>query len=92
MVDSVPSPLDGQKEIAMLWFLVVGVIAGFLAGKIMRGKGFGIIGDLVVGIIGAMLGGWLFGLLGISAGGLIGSIITATVGAVLLVVIVRAIF
>jgi len=45
----------------MLWFLVVGVIAGFLAGKIMRGKGFGILGDLIVGIIGAMLGGWLFG-------------------------------
>src|SRR5580658_1491972 len=81
-----------KKEIAMLWFLVVGVIAGFLAGKIMRGKGFGIIGDLVVGIIGAMLGGWVFGLLGIHSGGLIGSIITATVGAVLLVAIVRAIF
>jgi uncharacterized membrane protein YeaQ/YmgE (transglycosylase-associated protein family) len=92
MVDSLRRPLDGRKEIVMLWFLVVGIVAGFLAGKIMRGKGFGILGDLVVGIIGAMLGGWLFGVLGIHAGGLIGSIITATVGAVLLVVLVRAIF
>jgi uncharacterized membrane protein YeaQ/YmgE (transglycosylase-associated protein family) len=76
----------------MIYFLVVGIVAGFLAGKIMRGKGFGILGDLVVGVIGGMLGGWLFGLLGIHAGGMLGSIITAVVGAVVLVCLVRAIF
>ncbi len=76
----------------MIYFLVVGIVAGFLAGKIMRGKGFGIIGDLVVGVIGGMLGGWLFGLFGIHSGGLIGSIVTATIGAVVLVCLVRAIF
>ncbi|HEX9161033.1 MAG TPA: GlsB/YeaQ/YmgE family stress response membrane protein, partial [Thermoanaerobaculia bacterium] len=65
---------------SLLWFLLIGLIAGWLAGQVMRGGGYGIIGDMIVGVIGAFLGGWLFGLLGISAGGLIGSIITAFVG------------
>lgn len=63
-------------------------MAGFFAGKIMRGGGFGIIVNLIVGIIGAVLGGWVFGLLGISAGGIIGSLVTATVGAIILLWIV----
>jgi uncharacterized membrane protein YeaQ/YmgE (transglycosylase-associated protein family) len=76
---------------ALIWFLLIGLIAGWLAGKVVRGGGYGVIGDMVVGVIGALLGGWLFGLLGISAGGLIGSIITAFVGAVVLILILRAI-
>ena len=61
-----------------IWFLLVGLVAGWLAGKVMRGAGYGLIGDLVVGVLGALLGGWLFGKLGIAiGGGLLGAIITA---------------
>ncbi len=72
-----------------IWFLLIGLAAGWLAGQIMKGGGFGLIGDLIVGVIGALLGGFLFGLLGISAGGLIGSLITATVGAIVLIALLR---
>ncbi len=75
----------------LLWFLLVGLIAGWLAGKLTRGAGFGVIGDIVVGIIGAVVGGFLFRLIGLHAGGTIGSIVVATVGAVVLVLVVRAI-
>lgn len=76
-------------DMGLLWFLVIGALAGFLAGKMMRGGGFGLVGNLVVGIVGAVLGGFLFGVLGISAGGgLIGSLITSTVGAVALLFLV----
>ena len=75
----------------LIWFLLIGLIAGWLAGKVMRGGGFGVVGDMIVGVIGALLGGWLFGVLGISAGGLIGSIIVAFVGAVILLFVLRAI-
>ena len=67
-----------------LWFLIIGALAGWLAGRIMKGSGFGLLGNLIVGIIGGVLGGFLFGLLGISGSGLIGSFVTATVGAVFL--------
>lgn len=73
----------------LIWFLVIGLAAGFLAGKIMRGKGYGLLGDLVIGVIGAFLGGWIFGLLHISAGGLIGLLVTAFVGAVVLIWLLR---
>lgn len=76
----------------LIWFLVVGVVAGWLAGKLVKGGGFGLLGDLVVGIIGAFVGGFLFSSLGVSAGGgLIGSIVVATLGAVVLLVAVRLI-
>ena len=59
-----------QSEIIpFLWFLLIGLAAGWLAGQILKGGGFGLWGDLIVGVIGALLGGFLFGLLGISAGG-----------------------
>lgn len=73
---------------SFLWFLLIGLAAGFIAGQIMRGSGFGILGNLVVGVVGAMLGGLLFGLLGLSAYGLLGQLVTATVGAVVLLWIV----
>jgi len=76
----------------ILWFLIVGLIAGWLAGLLVKGGGFGLVGDLVVGVIGAFLGGFLFSSLGISAGGgLIGSIVVATIGAVVLLFLVRLI-
>jgi len=76
----------------MLYWIVVGLIAGWLAGLVMKGGGYGIIVDIVLGILGGFLGGWIFGKLGISmGGGLIGGIITAFVGAVILVWITRLI-
>ncbi len=77
---------------SLLWFLIVGVVAGWLAGKLVRGGGFGLVGDLAVGVVGAFIGGFLFNALGASAGGgLIGSIVVATIGAVVLLVVVRLI-
>jgi uncharacterized membrane protein YeaQ/YmgE (transglycosylase-associated protein family) len=74
----------------LIWFLLIGLIAGWLASMVMK-SGHGILFYLIVGVIGALLGGWLFGLLGIGAGGFIGSLITAFVGAVLLILLLRAI-
>jgi uncharacterized membrane protein YeaQ/YmgE (transglycosylase-associated protein family) len=64
--------------------IVIGLIAGWLGGKIMRGGGFGLIGNLIVGVVGAVVGGLTFGLIGLKAVGFIGSLVTATVGAVIL--------
>ena len=75
----------------LLWFLLIGIAAGWLAGQLMRGGGYGLIGDLVIGVIGSFLGGWVLGALGIFTSGLIGSLVTATIGAVLLVFLVRLI-
>jgi uncharacterized membrane protein YeaQ/YmgE (transglycosylase-associated protein family) len=75
-----------------IWFILIGLIAGWLAGQVMKGGGYGVIGDIIVGILGALLGGWLFGVLGIGAGGgLIGSLIVAFIGACILIFLVRLI-
>src|SRR5208282_655440 len=74
----------------LIIFLLIGAVAGWLAGRIMHG-GFGPVGDIVVGVIGAEIGGWLFGVLGIAVGSLIGSIIAATVGAIILIAVIRLI-
>jgi len=65
-------------------FLIIGAIAGWLAGVIKKGKGFGLGGNLIVGISGAMLGGFLFGLIGLEGTGMIGTLVVSTVGAVVL--------
>jgi uncharacterized membrane protein YeaQ/YmgE (transglycosylase-associated protein family) len=75
----------------LIWWIVVGLIAGWLAGKVMKGGGYGIIMDIVLGIAGGILGGCVFGFLGIHAGGIIGSIVVAFIGAVILVWITRLI-
>lgn len=76
----------------LLWFIIVGLIAGWLAGQLVKGGGFGVVGDIVVGILGALIGGYLFGSVGASiGGGLLGSIIVATIGAVILVFLLRLI-
>lgn len=75
----------------LVWFLIIGVIAGWLAGQLMKGGGYGLVGDLLLGIVGSFVGRWVFGLLGIAAGGLIGSLVCATVGAVIFVALVRLI-
>jgi uncharacterized membrane protein YeaQ/YmgE (transglycosylase-associated protein family) len=74
---------------SLLGWIVIGIIAGWLTGKLMRGAGYGILMDLILGLIGAVIGGWIFGLLGISSYGLVGSLAAATVGAVVLVAIAR---
>jgi uncharacterized membrane protein YeaQ/YmgE (transglycosylase-associated protein family) len=75
-----------------VWFILIGLVAGWLAGQLMKGGGFGVVGDIVVGILGALLGGWLFSTLGVSSGGgMIGAIIVATIGAVVLIFVLRLI-
>jgi uncharacterized membrane protein YeaQ/YmgE (transglycosylase-associated protein family) len=74
---------------SLVGWLVIGLIAGWLAGKIARGRGFGCITDIVLGLIGSVLGGWLFLKLGILGGGFIYSLAAATVGAIILVAIVH---
>ncbi len=75
-----------------LEWIIVGMIAGWLAGLVMRGGGYGVLVDIILGILGGLLGGWLFGMMGIwPAGGVIGSLIVAFVGAVILVAITRVI-
>lgn len=75
---------------SLLVILLVGIVAGWLAGKIVRGTGFGIIGDLLVGIVGAFIGNWLLPRLGVHLGtGVISAIVNATVGAILLLLVVR---
>jgi uncharacterized membrane protein YeaQ/YmgE (transglycosylase-associated protein family) len=74
----------------MVWFLLIGICAGWLASQIMKGGGSGLVTDLIMGVIGAVLGGFLFGLLGLEANGLLGSLVTATVGAVVLLAGLRA--
>ncbi|MBT3880111.1 MAG: GlsB/YeaQ/YmgE family stress response membrane protein [Candidatus Scalindua sp.] len=65
-------------------FLIIGAISGSIAGRVMKGRGFGFIGNLVVGIIGAFIGGFVFGLLGIATYGLIGALISSLAGAIIL--------
>jgi len=75
----------------LLWFLLIGVAAGWLASQIMKGGGSGLVTDLIMGVIGSILGGFLFGLLGLSIDGTIGSLVTATVGAIVLIAGLRLI-
>ncbi|WP_175969328.1 GlsB/YeaQ/YmgE family stress response membrane protein [Burkholderia sp. BCC0322] len=73
----------------LIVWLVIGAIAGWLAGVLVKGGGFGLLIDIVVGIVGAVIGGWLAGLLGIGFSGILGSIIIAVIGAVILLFVIR---
>jgi uncharacterized membrane protein YeaQ/YmgE (transglycosylase-associated protein family) len=75
---------------SFLWYILIGLVAGFVASVLTRGSGYGILINLVVGIVGGVLGGWIFGLLGINVnpGSIVGNLITATVGAIVLLLIV----
>ena len=72
-----------------VWFLIIGAVIGWLAGLIVRGRGFGLIGDIVIGIVGATLGGWMAGLIGLYPGSTIGVFLVALAGAVVLVGVTR---
>jgi uncharacterized membrane protein YeaQ/YmgE (transglycosylase-associated protein family) len=75
----------------LLWEILIGILCGFIAGQIVKGRGMGVLVDLIVGIIGSLLGGWIFGLIGLAAYGLIGQLVMGVVGAVVLLLLVRMI-
>ena len=75
----------------IVWFLLIGLAAGWLASQVMKGGSSSLATDLIMGVIGSILGGFLFGVLGLAATGLIGSLVTATVGAIVLIAGLRAI-
>lgn len=75
---------------SLLVILLVGLVAGWLAGQIVQGTGFGLIGDMVIGVVGAFIGDWLMPRLGLHLGvGMIGAVINATIGAVVLLLVIR---
>jgi uncharacterized membrane protein YeaQ/YmgE (transglycosylase-associated protein family) len=74
----------------LIWFLLVGLVAGWLAGQFMKGSGYGVVGDVLLGVVGAFVGGFLFRIVGLSAHGTLGSIVMATIGAMVLVAVARA--
>jgi uncharacterized membrane protein YeaQ/YmgE (transglycosylase-associated protein family) len=78
-----------EYDRGLIAWILIGLIAGWLAGKIARGAGYGCITDIILGLVGSVVGGWLFMKLGIFGGGLLYSIAAATVGAVILVSIVH---
>ena len=73
---------------SFIWFILIGAVAGFVAGKLFRGNGFGLFVNIIVGIIGGFLGGWIFGLFGLKSIGIIGSLITSVIGAIIFLWIV----
>lgn len=75
----------------ILWFLIIGGVAGWIAGEMVRGHGFGILGNVVVGIVGAVVGGLLFDFVGVGSYGLLGSLTMAVIGAVILLFIINAV-
>src|SRR5258706_2289243 len=83
--------LEDHMLTNLIWWIIVGLIAGWAAGKIMRRGGYGAVMDIVLGIVVAVVGGWLLGALGIYAGGLIGAILVAIIGAMFLIWLSRLI-
>jgi uncharacterized membrane protein YeaQ/YmgE (transglycosylase-associated protein family) len=74
----------------LLWFILVGLVAGWVAGHLVKGGGFGVLGDVMVGVIGAVIGGFLFRAIGVSnVNGLLGSLFVAIIGAVVLLLVLR---
>ena len=75
-----------QTRVTLIGTIIIGILAGWLAGKLMRGAGYGLIGDLILGLIGGVIGGWIFAQLKVAGPeGMIGSLVVATIGAVILV-------
>lgn len=81
--------LRRRNRHAYLIWIITGIIAGWLAGLVVRGRGYGLLGDLVIGLVGGLIGGWLFGLFGVAATSWLGEILVAFVGGMVLVAIVR---
>ncbi len=78
-----------KRAVRVVWFLIIGLAAGWIAGRLMKGRGFGLLGNLIVGVLGALMGGFLLGVLGVSAGGgLLGELFTSVLGAVVLLYLI----
>ncbi len=75
----------------LLWSLLIGGVAGWLASRIMKSAGNGVFVNIILGLVGGLVGGWVFDMLGLAAFGLIGRLVVATVGAIILIALVRAI-
>ena len=88
-----PAPFrPASLHMEIVWFILIGLVAGWLAGLIMKGGGYGPIGDIIVGVLGSLLGGWLFGQFGVSLGGGLGAnLVVATVGALVLILTLRVV-
>lgn len=86
---AVKTYIFGIETNGLIGWLIIGLLAGWIAGHVARGRGFGCIVDVILGLIGAVIGGWIFTKLGITAGGFLGSLAAATVGAIVLVAIAR---
>jgi uncharacterized membrane protein YeaQ/YmgE (transglycosylase-associated protein family) len=89
LVHFIGSKKEDDNLMHILLFLVIGLIAGWLAGIIMKGSGYGVVGDIIIGILGALIGGHVLGWLGIITYGLIGSLVSALVGAIILIAVIR---
>ena len=81
--------MERSLQISISGWIIIGLIAGWLAGKMSRGRGFGCLADIILGLIGALLGGWIFTKMGILGGGFVYSLAAATVGAMVLVSVAR---
>jgi uncharacterized membrane protein YeaQ/YmgE (transglycosylase-associated protein family) len=77
------------QYVSLVYFLLIGLAAGWLAGHLVKGRGFGLVESLIIGVIGALIGGFVFGTLGVSVGGLLGELIAATVGALILLYLLK---
>jgi uncharacterized membrane protein YeaQ/YmgE (transglycosylase-associated protein family) len=84
-------PSSTEAGMRIIWFLIIGIVAGWAAGKVMRGRGFGLLGDLAVGIVGAIIGGFIFRLLGMVGASLLAELVTAFIGAVILLWLISTI-
>lgn len=80
-----------MRHMHLLWSLLLGGVAGWLASQIMKSAGNGVFVNILLGLIGGLVGGWVFGMLGLAAYGLVGRLVVATVGAIILIVLARAI-
>jgi uncharacterized membrane protein YeaQ/YmgE (transglycosylase-associated protein family) len=73
----------------IIWFLLIGLVAGWLAGKLVKGRGFGLVENMIIGVIGALIGGYLFRLVHVSVGDTLGQLAAATVGATIFLYILK---
>jgi uncharacterized membrane protein YeaQ/YmgE (transglycosylase-associated protein family) len=90
-VNSILRIPGGSMVHGIIWWVVVGLIAGWAAGKIMKGGGYGVVADILLGIVGAFIGGWVVSLVGFGGGGLVSTILVAILGAVILIWLTRVI-
>jgi uncharacterized membrane protein YeaQ/YmgE (transglycosylase-associated protein family) len=86
---SLPKHQPRQRSFHFLWFILIGACAGWLAGQILKGSGFGVLGNIIIGVIGAILGGMIVRLLGFAPTYMLGQLISATIGAIVLLVLMQ---